>query len=43
VEVLTCYSPKELGMRQVGVKMVALGAIATDFSAGMVCDSASGR
>ena len=39
VEVLTRYLAKELGARQIGVNTVAPGAIATDFSGGMVRDN----
>jgi NAD(P)-dependent dehydrogenase (short-subunit alcohol dehydrogenase family) len=39
VEVLTRYLAKELGPRGIAVKTVAPGAIATDFSGGMVRDN----
>lgn len=39
VEVLTRYLAKELGPRQITVNTVAPGAIATDFSSGMVRDN----
>lgn len=39
VEVLTRYLAKELGSRQITVNTVAPGAIATDFSGGMVRDN----
>jgi NAD(P)-dependent dehydrogenase (short-subunit alcohol dehydrogenase family) len=39
VEVLTRYLAKELGPRQITVNTVAPGAIATDFSGGMVRDN----
>ena len=39
VEVLTRYLAKELGPRQIAVNTVAPGAIATDFSGGMVRDN----
>jgi NAD(P)-dependent dehydrogenase (short-subunit alcohol dehydrogenase family) len=39
VEVLTRYLAKELGSRGIAVKTVAPGAIATDFSGGMVRDN----
>ena len=39
VEVLTRYLAKELGPRRIGVNTVAPGAIATDFSGGMVRDN----
>jgi NAD(P)-dependent dehydrogenase (short-subunit alcohol dehydrogenase family) len=38
VEVLTLYLAKELGPRRIAVNTVAPGAIATDFSGGMVRD-----
>ncbi|QIB34529.1 SDR family oxidoreductase [Ancylobacter pratisalsi] len=38
VEVLTRYMAKELGPRSIAVNVVAPGAIATDFSGGMVRD-----
>ena len=38
-ELLTCYSPRELRTPQIGVKMVAPGPIAADFSAGLVRDN----
>ncbi|UYO03896.1 SDR family NAD(P)-dependent oxidoreductase [Paenibacillus sp. PSB04] len=40
VEVLTRYLAKELGERRIAVNTVAPGAIATDFSGGMVRDNA---
>lgn len=40
VEVLTRYLAKELGPRRIAVNVVAPGAIATDFSGGMVRDNA---
>jgi NAD(P)-dependent dehydrogenase (short-subunit alcohol dehydrogenase family) len=39
VEVLTRYLAKELGARRIAVNTVAPGAIATDFSGGMVRDN----
>ena len=39
VEVLTRYLAKELGGRKITVNTVAPGAIATDFSGGMVRDN----
>jgi NAD(P)-dependent dehydrogenase (short-subunit alcohol dehydrogenase family) len=39
VEVLTRYMAKELGARRIAVNTVAPGAIATDFSGGMVRDN----
>jgi NAD(P)-dependent dehydrogenase (short-subunit alcohol dehydrogenase family) len=39
VEVLTRYLAKELGLRGIAVNAVAPGAIATDFSGGMVRDN----
>ena len=39
VEVLTRYLAKELGVRGIAVNTVAPGAIATDFSGGMVRDN----
>ncbi|MGQ7933934.1 SDR family NAD(P)-dependent oxidoreductase [Paraburkholderia sp. D1E] len=39
VEVLTCYLAKELGPRRIAVNTVAPGAVATDFSGGMVRDN----
>lgn len=39
VEVLTRYLAKELGARRIAVNAVAPGAIATDFSGGMVRDN----
>ena len=39
VEVLTRYLAKELGVRKITVNTVAPGAIATDFSGGMVRDN----
>ena len=39
VEVLTRYLAKELGHRRIAVNTVAPGAIATDFSGGMVRDN----
>jgi len=39
VEVLTRYLAKELGPRRIAVNTVAPGAIATDFSGGMVRDN----
>lgn len=38
IEVLTKYMAKELGPRRIAVNVVAPGAIATDFSGGMVRD-----
>jgi NAD(P)-dependent dehydrogenase (short-subunit alcohol dehydrogenase family) len=40
IEVLTRYLAKELGPRRISVNTVAPGAIATDFSGGMVRDNA---
>jgi NAD(P)-dependent dehydrogenase (short-subunit alcohol dehydrogenase family) len=39
IEVLTKYMAKELGLRRITVNVVAPGAIATDFSGGMVRDN----
>ncbi|WP_374469650.1 SDR family NAD(P)-dependent oxidoreductase [Phenylobacterium sp.] len=39
VEVLTRYLAKELGPRRIAVNVVAPGAVATDFSGGMVRDN----
>ena len=39
VEILTRYLAKELGPRRIAVNVVAPGAIATDFSGGMVRDN----
>ena len=39
IEVLTKYMAKELGPRSIAVNVVAPGAIATDFSGGMVRDN----
>jgi NAD(P)-dependent dehydrogenase (short-subunit alcohol dehydrogenase family) len=39
IEVLTKYMAKELGSRRIAVNVVAPGAIATDFSGGMVRDN----
>jgi NAD(P)-dependent dehydrogenase (short-subunit alcohol dehydrogenase family) len=39
IEVLTRYLAKELGPRRIAVNVVAPGAIATDFSGGMVRDN----
>jgi NAD(P)-dependent dehydrogenase (short-subunit alcohol dehydrogenase family) len=39
IEVLTRYLAKELGVRRIAVNTVAPGAIATDFSGGMVRDN----
>jgi NAD(P)-dependent dehydrogenase (short-subunit alcohol dehydrogenase family) len=39
IEVLTEYMAKELGPRRITVNVVAPGAIATDFSGGMVRDN----
>ena len=39
IEVLTRYLAKELGPRRIAVNTVAPGAIATDFSGGMVRDN----
>ena len=39
IEVLTLYLAKELGPRRIAVNTVAPGAIATDFSGGMVRDN----
>ena len=41
IEVLTRYLAKELGPRRIAVNTVAPGAIATDFSGGMVRDNPS--
>jgi len=38
VEVMTKYMAKELGPRRITVNVVTPGAIATDFSGGMVRD-----
>src|SRR5580698_9669255 len=40
IEVLTRYLAKELGSRRITANVVATGAIATDFSGGMVRDNA---
>lgn len=40
VEVLTKYMAKELGPRRIAVNVVAPGAVATDFSGGIVRDNA---
>jgi NAD(P)-dependent dehydrogenase (short-subunit alcohol dehydrogenase family) len=39
VEILALYLAKELGPRRIAVNTVAPGAIATDFSGGMVRDN----
>jgi NAD(P)-dependent dehydrogenase (short-subunit alcohol dehydrogenase family) len=39
MEVLTRYQAKELGKRGIAVNILAPGAIATDFSGGMVRDN----
>ena len=39
IEVLTKYMAKELGPRRIAVNVVAPGAVATDFSGGMVRDN----
>ena len=39
IEVLTKYMAKELAPRRIAVNVVAPGAIATDFSGGMVRDN----
>jgi NAD(P)-dependent dehydrogenase (short-subunit alcohol dehydrogenase family) len=39
VEVLTRYMAKELGPRRISVNVVAPGAVATDFSGGIVRDN----
>ena len=39
IEVLTRYQAKELGARGISANVVAPGAIATDFSGGMVRDN----
>ncbi|WP_438895021.1 SDR family NAD(P)-dependent oxidoreductase, partial [Bacillus cereus group sp. BC26] len=39
VEVLTRYLAQELGPRRIAVNVVAPGAVATDFSGGMVRDN----
>ncbi|MBW7458431.1 SDR family oxidoreductase, partial [Paenibacillus sepulcri] len=39
IEILTKYQAKELGARGIAVNTVAPGAIATDFSGGMVRDN----
>jgi len=39
VEVMSKYMAKELGPRRINVNVVAPGAIATDFSGGMVRDN----
>jgi NAD(P)-dependent dehydrogenase (short-subunit alcohol dehydrogenase family) len=39
IEVLTHYLAKELGPRRIAVNTVAPGAVATDFSGGMVRDN----
>ena len=39
VEVMTKYMAKELGPRRITLNVVAPGAIATDFSVGMVRDN----
>ena len=43
IEVLTRYLAKELGARGIAVNTVAPGAIATDFSGGMVRDNPEGN
>lgn len=40
IEVLTKYMAKELGQRRIAVNVVAPGAVATDFSGGIVRDNA---
>jgi NAD(P)-dependent dehydrogenase (short-subunit alcohol dehydrogenase family) len=39
IEVLTKYMAKELGPRRIAVNVVAPGAVATDFSSGIVRDN----
>jgi NAD(P)-dependent dehydrogenase (short-subunit alcohol dehydrogenase family) len=39
IEVLTKYMAKELGPRRIAVNVVAPGAVATDFSGGIVRDN----
>lgn len=39
IEILALYMAKELGPRRIAVNSVAPGAIATDFSGGMVRDN----
>jgi NAD(P)-dependent dehydrogenase (short-subunit alcohol dehydrogenase family) len=39
IEVLTRYLAKELGSRQIGVNVIAPGAIETDFGGGAVRDN----